>query len=61
MDSILQGNRIWPNWECEAPAEPGYSIELGLGRSLALPNAIALQYPFIRPPIRPSASQALVY
>ncbi len=34
---LTQGNRICAQRECEAPAEPRFSIKHKLGRSLALP------------------------
>src|SRR5579862_4755404 len=40
-----QGNRTWPKWEGEAPAEPRFSSGIRLGGSLALPYAIALTIP----------------
>jgi hypothetical protein len=41
-------DRICVQWECEAPAEPRFSIEMRLGRSLALP-CFASEGPYASP------------
>ncbi len=38
---FIQGDRISVERECEAPAEPRFSIEHKLGRSLALPLLVS--------------------